>query len=770
MVLVAATMAGLVVAPAPAHAGEPLRATADGLLILEVRSRGVPVADAAVEGAPLDGLGARTRTDENGIATLRLPPGEVRVEVTHADHPAAVIHVGIPDEGEARYALELRPEGDEPALRRLSEGADPPRNVVEVGALTVSVTRTGRRVQDEPLRVEVIDREEIQEKMLMTPGSIAMLLAETGGIQIQTTSASLGQAGIRIRGMRGRYTQLLADGLPLYGGQAGGLGPLQVPPSDLGQLEVIKGVTSALYGPAALGGVVNLVSRRPAEEVQGELLLNAAARGDRDVSAYASGPLPVEGWSASVLAGHHRHPRVDLDGNGWVDLPGYERSVLRPRLFREGEDGSTLFLTAGGTTETRAGGTLPGRTTPDGAPFPEGIDTDRVDAGLSARRRAGGSRFFELRASAMQQRHRHTFGERVERDRHGTAFAEGTLAGTAGAHDWLLGLALQRDWYRSPAFTGFDYDFTVPAVFAQHEVRLSPEVTAASSLRWDRHSAYGSHLSPRVSLLLWPGAWTARVSAGGGFFAPTPFVETIEATGLARLEPVEGLSAEKARSVSLDAGRMLGPFEVNGALFASWVRDGVRLLDAGPERLRLVNAPGLARTAGSELLVRYRRGDISVTGSYVHVRATEPVVEGAGVEGDFEGVGPNARRAVPLTPRHTAGLVAMWEDHDRGLLGVEAYYTGAQELEDDPYLSRGRPYVHLGVLGELRRGPLSVFLNAENLLDERQTRHAPLLREERAPDGRWTVDAWGPLEGITVNLGVRVRIGGGDDHHDDPHH
>ncbi|HBD97868.1 MAG TPA: TonB-dependent receptor, partial [Gemmatimonadetes bacterium] len=63
--------------------------------------------------------------------------------------------------------------------------------------------------------------------------------------------------------MRGRYTQILSDGLPLYGGQAGALGPLQVPPMDLAQVEVIKGAASALYGSTALGGVVNLISRRP---------------------------------------------------------------------------------------------------------------------------------------------------------------------------------------------------------------------------------------------------------------------------------------------------------------------------------------------------------------------------------------------------------------------------------------------------------------------------------------------------------------------------
>ena len=114
-----------------------------------------------------------------------------------------------------------------------------------------------KRLEDQPMRVEVLDREEIEEKMLMTPGDIVMMLNEMGGMRVQTTSPSLGAASVRIQGMRGRYTRVLSDGLPLFG-DVGGLGLLQIPPMDLGQVEVIKGVASALCGAGAMGGVVNL--------------------------------------------------------------------------------------------------------------------------------------------------------------------------------------------------------------------------------------------------------------------------------------------------------------------------------------------------------------------------------------------------------------------------------------------------------------------------------------------------------------------------------
>src|SRR5690606_26711196 len=138
-------------------------------------------------------------------------------------------------------------------------------------------------------------------------------------------------ASIRIQGLRGRYTQLLSDGLPLYGGQTGALGALQIPPMDLGQVEVIKGVASALYGASALGGVVNLLSRRPAEEAERELLVNQSTLGGSDVIGWASHQLS-ERWGYTMLASVHRQTLEDVDDDGWADLPSYRRAVVRPRV------------------------------------------------------------------------------------------------------------------------------------------------------------------------------------------------------------------------------------------------------------------------------------------------------------------------------------------------------------------------------------------------------------------------------------------------------
>jgi len=630
----------------------------------------------------------------------------------------------------------------------------PPDEVPEVKEeVTVSATRSDRRIQDEPLRVEVIDREEIEEKALMTPGSVAMLLGETTGLRVQTVAPSVGAANVRIQGLRGRYAQLLADGLPLYGAGGDALNLLQVPPLDLGQVEVIKGAASALYGPAALGGVINLVSRR-SEKAATEALVNATSQGGVDTTVWF-GSAPSGGWSWTLLGGFHGQRRQDLDGDGWSDVAGFSRGVVRPRVRYEPGTGTTVFFTGGAIVENRDGGTQDGAVAPDGHPFAQTVDTRRADAGALARWVAG-SRVIAVRGSYARSAQSHGYGDTIERGVRDTLFGEGTIAWAAGRHTLVAGAAIQQDGYdaHDAALERFDYRFTAPAIFAQDQIALGGKASLSASARLDVHSEYGTLFSPRVSLLLKPTpAWTARVSVGGGAFAPTPFTEETEDTGLTPLAPLAGLEAERARTASGDLTWQHGGFEITGTLFGSIVHDPVQLADlvqpavigAPAYAAALVNAPGPTRTGGTELLARYRRGRLGLMVTHAYTRATEIDVDTGG------------RREVPLTPRHAASFNASWEA-GWGRAGFEAYYTGRQALGDNPYRSASRRYLLFGGLVERRIGRLRLFLNVENLADVRQTKDDPLVLPARRADGRWTVDAWAPLDGRVWNGGLRVAF------------
>ena len=685
-------------------------------IVVTADDRPVPRAQIVVRGNT-------TEADAEGRAILQVPPGPVEITVVK--------------------------EGFNPVTVSATATIGPPqiipialeRQTAIEEHITVSATRTDKRLEDQPMRVEVLDAEEIEEKQLMTPGDIVMMLNEMGGLRVQATSPSLGAASVRVQGMRGRYTRFLSDGLPLFGAEVGGLGLLQIPPTDLGQVEVIKGVASALYGAGALGGVVDLISRRPGKEAAREALVNRTSRGGTDATLFAAQPFS-DSWSATLLVGGHWQQPNDVDDDGWADLAGYSRGIVRPRVFWSDGSGRTLFATGGAMWERRRGGTMPSAVlTPTGAPYPESLDTRRFDGGLVAQMPIADRYVLAARMSVTRKVEDYLRGDVRERDVQDTVFAELAMRGTAPRQTWVGGVAFERSTLDPHDEPHFAYQYNVPGVFLQDDIEVQRWLTLSVSGRVDSHSDFGTFVSPRLSALVRNGAWTGRVSLGSGFFAPSALTEETEAAGLARLTVAAPLKAERGRSASFDVTRAQGPLSLTATLFRYDVRDPA-VVDRATYTLATLGEPTI--NTGLETVATIRRPPFSVTGTYTYVHSRE-------------GVGAD-RADIPLTPRHSAGLVGMWENEKRGRVGVEAYFTGQQRLEDNPYRSTSEGYVLFGGLVERRFGRLRLFINAENLGGVRQTRFDPLVRPFRAADGRWTVDAWAPLDGRVVNGGLRLSF------------
>jgi iron complex outermembrane receptor protein len=667
-------------------------------------------------------------TDANGRARLVLPAGPRLIVVTRIGFVPKRLPATVVADSVVSVSVDVAMED----------------RMAAMDAITVTATRTERLVEETPVRVEVLDEMEVDENTLMAPSGITMLLNETPGLRVQSASPTLGTGSVRILGLSGQYTAMLADGLPLYGGAASALGPLDVSPVDLKRVELIKGAASALYGGQALGGVINLVSKAPTG--QKEVLFNRRTLGVTDAATWLSQRLS-ERSGVSLLMSGTVQSAADPDGDGWGDQARARRWGIRPRFSSADGSGRSLFLTAGYGYDDRRGGTLGTAVTPEGSSFREGLTGRRADAGLTLRVPRGDSGHVAVRLALSSNGRERVFGSGpVEQDRISTGFAEVTRATKTERSALVLGAAVQGDAYHNKLNTAFDHDWVTPGLFATGDRDIGP-LTVSASVRGDHHPEAGLQLTERLAILARPAdQWSVRISGGTGFAAPASMTEEVEAIGLRSIE-ASPLRAEQSLGAMIDmSGRILGAeFLLTG--YASSISRAIQLVELGhrSQSGALRNAAGATRVGGAEAAAIWRFADNKFLLTYGYSRGSRTDAE------------TGRRESVPLLNRHRVGGDLMLEKPGVYRLGIEGIYYGRQALDDNPYATQSKPYLYAMAIAVRQLGPLEVVANFENLLNVRQTDFQPLVRPSPGVGGRWTTDVWAPLEGFMANVAVRYR-------------
>ena len=592
----------------------------------------------------------------------------------------------------------------------------------------VSSTLTGRRMEDQAIPVAILGRERIESRMLMSPGDIAMLLNEMPGLRVQTTTPVLGTSIVRVRGLPGRYTRLLSDGMPLFGDRPGGYALLRIPPMDLNRVEVIKGAASAFYGSDALAGAVNLLSRQPGSQPSREFLFSQSASNATDGVLWLSTPAtgPTRSWSNTFLTSMHRQEEKDVDDDGWSDLPKYARGVVRTRVFWDNHRGRQIAGVAGVTVETREGGNETIR---------EKLETKTADGGLSGQMILGNGDVISGSGIMFVQSRTRDFSDARERDRMQTATLELALHRVRTRNTWVAGLGI--DWYalRSVDALPTTYVSTRGGLFLHDDFTAAPWLVLSGRVRLYHHNLYSLLFSPSGSALFRGEKWQARVSASQGYFTPRPLTEEMEAAGLARMTFEEQYEKETARSFSAGVTHKAAAADVTFTVFRTKIDDPA-LVDRATYTLRTETDPVVAQ--GIEISGTARRAAFSLTGNYLFANTSE-----------------RGGQALALTPRHSVGFIAAVAGA-RGRISVDVSVTGEQRLDANPYRSVSEAYTLMSVLGEYRFGRLGLFVTAENLTDVRQTDWDPIVRPARDVDGRYTVDAWAPLAGRMISGGLRI--------------
>ena len=294
----------------------------------------------AVSGARVSVKGAEisAATDADGKAELKnIPDGEQIIEIFSAGYETKELNLTFP----------LADQSERIVFIRVTN---------EIGEVVITTTRIGREIDDVPTRVEAIDEEEVDEKSSMRSSNVSMILNESTGIKVQQTSATSYTQTVRIQGLDGRYTQILKDGFPAFGGFSGSLSILDIPPLDLKQVEIVKGPAATFYGGGAIAGVVNFVSKEPEEKPVTSMIFNQTSALGTDFSIFNSRRLNRFGYT--FLGSINRQKEYDVDDDDFTELPRTISFNVNPRLFFYLDDKTRLMWGNSTTYQNRKGGDI----------------------------------------------------------------------------------------------------------------------------------------------------------------------------------------------------------------------------------------------------------------------------------------------------------------------------------------------------------------------------------------------------------------------------
>ncbi|MBB5647083.1 TonB-dependent receptor [Pedobacter cryoconitis] len=624
-------------------------------------------------------------------------------------------------------------------------------NDEELAEVVVSTTRSSRTIANIPTRIEVIAGEELDEKGNMKPGDIRMLLAESTGIQAQQTSATSGNSSIRIQGLDGKYTQIIRDGFPLYAGFSGGLGLLQIAPLDLQQVEVIKGSSSTLYGGGAIAGLVNLVSKKPADQRQLNFLLNGTSALGLDASGFYAQKFKKVG--ATIYAAYNHGSAYDPSNTGFTAIPQFNRFTLNPKLFVYLNEGTTLSAGLNTTVEKRIGGDLEyikGNGNAQHSYFEEN-NTQRYSTQLELDHQLNDKEKLIFRNSVSYYNRSIGLPDYLFSGVQLSTYSEVNYSRKEKKMDWVGGVNFLSDHFKEDKNNNAalrSYNYTTIGGFVQNTWNLTDKFIVESGIRTDYHNNYGFFFLPRVS-----GLWkinehlSTRLGGGLGYKAPTVFTEDAERIQFRNVLPVDvnRTKAERSYGANYDINYRtllfddkIG-FSINQLFFYTRINNPILLTPATGDDLAYIQPNGNLDTKGMETNAKISYGDFKLFIGYTLADVNQRT-------GDHHMV-------YPLVSKHRLNNVLMYEVEEKWKIGVEAYYFSKQRLNDG---TTGKSYWTAGLMAEKIWERFSIFINFENLTDTRQTKFDTIYTGSVTdPVFR---DIYAPVDGLVINGGIKFKL------------
>ncbi len=398
-----------------------------------------------------------------------------------------------------------------------------------LGTIVLTATGQAQALPDAPATITVISGEEIASKPYAT---IADVLKNVPGVIVSSPSSRSGSETISIRGLGESYVLTLVDGKPIgnsqeatYNGFGSGLAMSYLPPpSAIERIEVIRGPMSSLYGTAASGGVINVITKPVSDVWSGSLTLGSTSFDRKGMGNshegrfYLSGPIIADKLGLAFFGSIHDRSKPEMEVAGRGGTVSYqsqdtERKTLGGKLTWKIDEVQALEFevvsSASDTVNLAPGGT------------PGGVSVDRMNYALGHKIAWGDG--YETNSFVTFEDVDFENGTNVSGYELLNLNSKTNLS--LGRHDLTLGFDYRDETTEhSPNRVNVDPKMTRWnwALFGEDNFHLTDDLTLTLGLRYDENERYGSHVTPRL-YAVWHASDALTIKGGisGGYKTPT---------------------------------------------------------------------------------------------------------------------------------------------------------------------------------------------------------------------------------------------------------
>jgi outer membrane receptor for ferrienterochelin and colicins len=441
-------------------------------------------------------------------------------------------------------------------------------------------------------------------------------LSMVNGVHPQLNCNVCNTGDIHINGMEGPYTMVMIDGMPIVSALSSVYGLSGIPNSMVERIEIMKGPASTLYGSEAVGGLINVITKKPSNAPKFNFDINKSSYHENNFDASSKVKI---GKCDVLFSGNYFkfNKRWDINQDNFTDITLQNRISIFNKWSLRRSQNRIFNIAARYLYEDRFGGEIQWKKNNRGGSevYGESIFTKRMEILGS----------YQLPIDNQKVTLNFSFNEHQQNSVYGSIFYLATQRIAFGQllwdkklnknHDALLGLTYRHTFYddNTPITQTIENKNTpdlisLPGLFAQDELTLNGKNKLLLGLRYDYNSKHGGITTPRLNWKFTPNKENIfRLSLGNGYRVVNLFSEDhASLTGSRKVLIVNELKPERSYNTNLDYQHFFtlengyGNIQLNG-FYTYFTNKIIADYDQNPELVVYDNLKGLGISKGIAL-------------------------------------------------------------------------------------------------------------------------------------------------------------------------